>query len=68
MNNELDPQNSEHELAHVSSEEVCDAHLEAQCEERMEIEDEPHYWPGDGSGEDDFADFNQNEAADYINE
>jgi hypothetical protein len=25
MNDELDPQNSEHELAHVSSEEMCDA-------------------------------------------
>ena len=25
-------------------------------------------WPGDGSGEDDFADYNQNEADDYNNE
>lgn len=29
---------------------------------------ESHGWPGDGSGEDDFQDFNQNEAADYQNE
>lgn len=25
-------------------------------------------WPGDGSGEDDLADFNANEANDYLNE
>lgn len=25
-------------------------------------------WPGDGSGEDDLADYNQNEADDYRNE
>jgi hypothetical protein len=25
-------------------------------------------WPGDGSGEDDFADYNQNEADDYMGE
>jgi len=25
-------------------------------------------WPGDGSGEDDFADYNQNEADDYRDE
>ena len=25
-------------------------------------------WPGDGSGTDDFEDFNQNEADDYLNE
>lgn len=25
-------------------------------------------WAGDGSGEDDFADYNQNEADDYYNE
>lgn len=25
-------------------------------------------WPGDGSGEDDFADYNQNEADDYHGE
>lgn len=27
-----------------------------------------HGWPGDGSGEDDLADYNQNEADDYRNE
>lgn len=27
-----------------------------------------HGWPGDGSGEDDLADYNQNEANDYLNE
>ena len=27
-----------------------------------------HVWPGDGSGEDDLADYNANEADDYLNE
>lgn len=31
-------------------------------------EEETHYWPGDGSGEDDLADYNANEASDYANE
>jgi hypothetical protein len=33
-------------------------------------EEEPQHkgWPGDGSGEDDFADYNQNEADDYYGE
>jgi hypothetical protein len=31
-------------------------------------EQEMHGWPGDGSGEDDLADYNQNEADDYLNE
>ena len=32
--------------------------------------DEPTHrgWPGDGTGEDDFQDYNQNEADDYSNE
>lgn len=30
-----------------------------------ELENETHGWPGDGSGEDDFADYNANEADDY---
>ena len=38
MNHELDPQNPSHELAHVSFEENCDSHLEAQYEERTEID------------------------------
>lgn len=32
------------------------------------VEDENHNWPGDGSGEDDLADFNANEADDYRDE
>ncbi len=34
----------------------------------MEDENESCGWPGDGSGEDDFADYNQNEADDYREE
>lgn len=30
--------------------------------------EEYHGWPGDGSGEDDLADYNQNEADDYRDE
>ena len=43
-----------------------DGFLESQYEERTEIQDQG--WPGDGSGIDDFADYNANEAMDYINE
>lgn len=32
------------------------------------MNEEYHGWPGDGSGEDDLADFNQNEADDYRDE
>ncbi len=35
--------------------------------EREQMESEQG-WPGDGSGLDDLADYNQNEAADYANE
>jgi hypothetical protein len=64
MNEQLDPQNSEHELAHVSSEEMCDAN-----DSRMYPGEENEAgWPGDGSGMDDLADYNQNEAMDYANE
>jgi len=76
MNNELDPQNESHELAHMTSDEIYssklneDHHLEAQYEEQTHIEDDfqDHGWPGDGSGTDDLADFNANEAMDYTNE
>lgn len=45
--------------------------------ERLDPQNEAHEireadmvrgWPGDGSGMDDLADYNQNEAADYGNE
>ena len=35
-----------------------------ECQEAYEYQG----WAGDGSGEDDFADYNQNEADDYCNE
>lgn len=71
MNNELDPQNSEHKLAHVSFNEGFDEQLEPQIgvqyEEQPTVDDrdEQRGWPGDGSGQDDFADYNQNESMDY---
>lgn len=57
----------------VSFEETVspDAHLEAQYEERTEVEESPTEdagWPGDGSGMDDLADYNANEAMDYMGE
>lgn len=58
-----------------------DQYLDASYEDRTHIEDyvdhgpevELHEddhrgWPGDGSGEDDLADYNQAEADDYTNE
>lgn len=42
---------------------ICDSCL------RQDDEEEQHRgWPGDGSGEDDLADMNANEADDYRNE
>lgn len=51
-----------------------DTHLEAEYESRTDLGDDERMhpgeenqagWPGDGSGEDDLADYNQNEADDY---
>ena len=57
----------------VESQEVApDSHLEMEYEDRVSgssHEQEPDQgWPGDGSGEDDLADFNANEASDYCDE
>jgi hypothetical protein len=44
---------------------------DVQFEDRMSADTndyQDHGWPGDGSGTDDFADFNQNEADDYRDE
>lgn len=49
----IDAQSPESRLAQVQSHEPLPEH---------------RGWPGDGSGEDDLADFNQNEVADYGNE
>lgn len=78
MNNELDPKNSEHKLAHVSSNEGFDEQLESQIgvqyEEQPTVDDrdEQRDWLVDGSEQDDldffltgFADYNQNESMDY---
>lgn len=48
-----------------------DSYLEAAYEDRTHIEEpemESAGWPGDGSGEDDLADYNANEADDYRDE
>lgn len=53
-----------------------DAGLDDMMESRLSGEngfyptgdEESHGWPGDGSGEDDLADYNASEADDYQNE
>ena len=45
-----------------------DEGLDAYYEAQTELPDEPQGWPGDGSGMDDFADMNANEADDYRDE
>jgi hypothetical protein len=58
----------------VESQEVApDSHLEAEYEDRngCSYEEDPsdgYGWPGDGSGTDDLADYNANEADDYRDE
>lgn len=51
---------------------AVDSHLEADYEDRQngggEDETVDAGWPGDGSGTDDFEDYNQNEASDYQDE
>ena len=44
----------------------CQEDHDRECREDEDYEHQG--WPGDGSGEDDFADYNQNEADDYCNE
>lgn len=43
-----------------------DQHLDSYYESQTELPDEG--WPGDGSGTDDLADYNANEADDYRDE
>ncbi len=49
-----------------------DSHLEMAYEDRTHVDHDEDTvetgWPGDGSGEDDLADYNQNEADDYRDE
>ena len=52
----------------------CDVMVEAQCVASnfdlapIEEADSEHDWPGDGSGTDDLADYNADEADDYRDE
>jgi hypothetical protein len=39
-----------------------------RCDEDLEMLNQATGWPGDGSGTDDFADLNANEADDYRDE
>ena len=61
MNDKLDPQNESSSLAHQTSDEVNDPRMYPDEENQAG-------WPGDGSGTDDLADYNQTEANDYSNE
>lgn len=70
MTNE--PEDINDNMSVESNEPAEDSHLEADYEDRngCSYEEEPcnSGWPGDGSGEDDLADYNANEADDYANE
>lgn len=44
-----------------------DYYIDSYYESQTELPEE-HGWPGDGSGLDDLADYNANEADDYANE
>jgi hypothetical protein len=68
MNAQLDPQNEAHELAVITVEEQIQEQKFMDEAREIREADMVRGWPGDGSGMDDFADLNQNEAADYANE
>jgi hypothetical protein len=75
MTNDFDKINGDsefrNEMTVASNEPAPDSHLEADYEDRNGCgADLDAYvgWPGDGSGEDDFQDFNQNESLDYSDE
>jgi hypothetical protein len=50
--------------------ELIDPPEDFACEPISEVDSEDHNpgWPGDGSGEDDLADYNAAEADDYMHE
>lgn len=68
MNEQLDPQNEAHELAVMSVEEQIQEQKFMDDAREIREADMARGWSGDGSGTDDFADMNQNEAMDYCNE
>lgn len=61
-NSNLDPQDPNHDLAHVGSDEPTGPTGETAYDGWGGC------YPGDGSGFDDLADYNQNEADDYCDE
>ena len=69
-NSNLDPQNANHKLAHIGSEEYYDekpAFSAAMLDPYQNSEAYDGFggcWPGDGSGMDDLADFNAMEGYD----
>ena len=68
MNERLDPQNEAHELAAMTVEEQIQEQKFMDEAREIREADMARGWPGDGSGMDDLADYNQNEAMDYSNE
>ena len=62
---------AEDELAkqiHVEPQEAYEMETEPEGLEEQPYDGWEGCWPGDGSGMDDFEDFNQNEAYDYMDE
>lgn len=70
MNEQLDPQNPTQESTAITPMELAIVNQFMSEERAIATEESGSHkgWPGDGSGEDDFADMNQNEAMDYSNE
>ena len=64
-NSNLDPQNSEDRLARIGSEEYYDEKPNFSQSAIEPYDGFEGCWPGDGSGMDDLADFNQMEGCDY---
>ncbi len=64
-NSNLDPQNPTHDLAKIGSEEYYDEKPSFSQSAMEPYDGFGGCWPGDGSGMDDLADFNQMEGYDY---
>lgn len=56
------------DFSNISAENEFTGSMTIEPQESFDDEQQEQGWPGDGSGTDDLADYNQNEADDYSNE
>jgi len=70
MNDLVNPQDELRDFIQIQPDEVYDDNgpLDSRPYDEQEEPYDGGGWPGDGSGTDDFADYNANEADDYQNE